>query len=181
MRIHVPSRRCRAGLAVIAAAALASASLAAAVVAAAPASAASAATPRCTVPSLKGSFTHPSATSAQRFITLALTNASRRACSLSGFPAAQLLSASGRRIPTHVVQARGSKPKTIVLRPGQSGRSAWRYSVLAAQGEPTVGTCAATPSKIDVTPPHATDHLVLRWRGSQVCNRGSITVRAMTR
>jgi hypothetical protein len=175
MHFHLHLKRSRAARAALAATA------AAACVGAVVAPSASAATPRCTVPNLKGSFTNASAGAGNRFVTLALKNTSSKRCSLFGYPGAQLLSSSGRKIPTNVVRDRSRTPHTIVLKPGQSGLSQWRWGAIAGKGEPVRGKCEPTPSKIEVTPPNATSHLVLAWKGGSVCEHGQITVRPMVK
>jgi len=171
-RPHHPRRAARAAVAGLAAAAC---------VGAVAVPTANAATPRCTVPHLKGSFKNASAGAGSRFITLALKNTSSKSCSLFGYPGAQLLSKSGKDIPTNVVRDRSRTTKTIVLAPGQSGLSQWRWGAIPGRGEPVSGKCEPTPSKIEVTPPNATSHLVLPWKGGSVCEHGQITVRPMTK
>lgn len=157
------------------------ASIAAACVIALVPSSASAATPRCTVAKLDGSFRNQSAGAGNRFVTLVLTNTSRTTCSLFGYPGGQLLGARDRDLPTTFVRNRSRTPKTVVLTAGQSALSQFRWGAVAGRGEPTNGPCEPTPARIEITPPNATQHLVLPWRMGPVCERGAITVAPMTR
>lgn len=140
---------------------------------------AAAAPPRCTVPQLKGAITNVTAGAGSRFATLSLRNASRRTCKLFGYPGALLLSRSGRALPTRVVRDTSVRPATVVLAPGRRATSQWRWGAIAGKGEPADGNCEPTASRIEVTPPNATGHLVLPWRYGPVCQHGKITVRPM--
>jgi hypothetical protein len=148
-------------------------------VAAVAAPSASAATPRCTVAKLRAQFKNAQAGAGNRTLTLVLTNKTRKSCSMFGYPGAQLLNAGGRNVPTDVVRNRGVQPRTIVVAPGRSAVSQWRWGAIAGRGEPTNGRCEPNPAKIEVTPPNDDDHFVLTWRGGSVCEHGAITVTPM--
>lgn len=138
-----------------------------------------ASTPRCTVPQLRGSFADVSAGAGSRFATLVLRNASRRSCTMFGYPGALLLARNGRALPTNVVRDRSVRPRTIVVRPGRRATSQWRWGAIPGTGEPTRGRCEPLPARIEVTPPDDIGHLVLPWRFGPVCEHGAITVRPM--
>lgn len=153
--------------------------LAAALPAAAPAASARA-PPRCTVSHLLGELTRPQAGAGQRSVTLVLTNATRRTCSLGGYPGGLLLGARNHPLPTNVVRKPAS-PRTIVLAPGKSATSTLQWGAIAGTGDRQTGRCQPTPARIEITPPNATGHLVLPWRLGPVCERGRIVVTPMTR
>ena len=143
--------------------------------------AASAATPpRCTVPQLAGSLRAGSPGAGQRFATLRLRNRSPRACSLFGYPGGQLLSRSGAEIPTDIVRDRSRTPRTVVLRPGAAAKTLLHWGAVAGSGDRQRGRCQPNPARFEVTPPNATNHLVLRWTFGPVCERGRIVVRPMS-
>lgn len=142
---------------------------------------ASAATPaRCTVPQLAGSLRAGSPGAGQRFATLRLRNRSSRACSLFGYPGGQLLARGGAEIPTEIVRDRSRTPRTVVLRPGASARTLLQWGAVAGTGDRQSGRCQPNPARFEVTPPNATNHLVLRWSFGSVCERGRILVRPMS-
>lgn len=142
---------------------------------------ASAATPaRCAVPQLSGSLKAGSPGAGQRFATLTLKNRSSKRCSLFGYPGGQLLSASGADIPTNVVRDHSRTPKTVVLNPGRSASTLLQWGAIAGSGDAQRGRCQPNPARIEVTPPNATNHLVLRWTFGSVCQRGRIVVRPMS-
>ncbi|MDO8209961.1 DUF4232 domain-containing protein [Conexibacter sp. CPCC 206217] len=170
----LPLRRGRRAASLLAAAATTAACLTAV---AAPS--ATAATPRCTTAKLLGEFKKPSAGAGSRFVNLVLTNHTRKSCSVFNYPGAQLLGKTNAELPTQIVRDRSRTPKTVVLKPGESAESAWRWGAIAGRGEPTKGPCEITPARIEITPPNDFQHLVLPWRMGPVCERGTITVRPM--
>jgi hypothetical protein len=141
--------------------------------------AATAAAPRCGVSSLLGELRHPTAGAGSRFVTLVLTNVTRRTCTLVGYPGMQLLGPTNLPLPTHVVRDRSRTPHRVTLHPGASARSSLRFRGIAGPGEPQGGACEPTPARVEVTPPDATRHLVLPWRLGPVCEHGAIDVRPM--
>jgi hypothetical protein len=143
-----------------------------------PPSAASAATPRCTVAKLSAELRRPSAGAGQRFLTLELTNASRRACSLFGYPGMLLLGKRNQPLPTNVVRQR-ARVRTVVLAPGERATTQLRWGAIPGPGEPATGRCEPAPARVEITPPNATAHFVLPWRYGPVCEHGEITVRPM--
>ncbi len=161
---------------------LAVAALATAACAALPAAAPAARTPpRCTVSTLLGELTRPQAGAGQRFVTLVLTNVTRRACSLGGYPGGLLLGARNNALPTNVVRMPDVPVRTVVLAPGKSAKSTLQWGAIAGTGDRQRGTCQPTPARIEITPPNAAQHLVLPWRLGPVCERGRIVVTPMTR
>ncbi len=144
-------------------------------------SAASAATPaRCTVPQLAGSLRAGSPGAGQRFATLRLRNKSSRACSLFGYPGGQLLARGGSNIPTTIVRDRSRTPRTVVLRPGAAAKTLLHWGAIAGTGDRQSGRCQPNPARFEVTPPNATNHLVLRWSFGSVCQKGRIVVQPMS-
>jgi hypothetical protein len=122
---------------------------------------------------------HPGA--GQRYATLRLTNRSAKSCSVTGYPGAQLVRGSGRRIPTRIVRDRSRVPRTVTLRPDERAASLWHWGAVPGAGEPTDGPCEPTARRILVTPPDATRPLSLRWRFGPVCRHGRIDVRPFRR
>jgi Protein of unknown function (DUF4232) len=141
-----------------------------------PAAAPARTAPRCTVPMLLGKLRRPSAGAGQRYARLLLTNATRHTCSLGGYIGAQLLDARNHPLPTRVVRDRSRSAHTFTLAPGQSATTVLHWGAVAGSGDRQTGTCQPTPARIEVTPPNATRHLVLPWRGGPVCERGRIVV-----
>ena len=157
------------------------AALATTVTAALPAQAPAARAPRCTVSTLLGELTRPQAGAGQRFVTLVLTNVTRRSCSLGGYPGGLLLGARNNALPTNVVRLADVPVRTVVLAPGKSAVSTLQWGAIAGTGDRQTGTCQPTPARIEITPPNAAQHLVLPWRLGPVCERGRIVVTPMTR
>jgi hypothetical protein len=172
--LHRRSRR-RLALAAGAAAAALAASLS---IVAAPRSAA-AAPPRCDVLSLMGELRHPTAGAGQRFVTLVLTNVTRRSCTLRGYPGLRLLDRRNLPLPTRVVRVRG-RARLLILTPGDTARADLRWGAIPGPGEPPAGPCEPAPARIAVRPPGAAHRLVLPWRLGPVCERGAIEVRPLS-
>jgi Protein of unknown function (DUF4232) len=151
--------------------------LAACPLVAAATTASAASVPRCGVSSLLGELRNPTAGLGSRFVTLVLTNVTRHRCSLAGYPGLRLLGPVNLPIATHVVRDHSVAPHTVVLNPGASARSTLRFGAIPGPGEPQSGACEPKPARVQVTPPHATGHLVLPWRLGSVCEHGTIDVR----
>jgi hypothetical protein len=87
-----------------------------------------------------------------------------------------MLSASGANLPTQVVRT-GSysftaiAPTTVILAPGQSAVFNIGYSDVPVGNE----TSCPTSASVEVTPPNATDHLVLT-AALAPCGGGTLAV-----
>ncbi len=169
-----PTRALRRGMAT----ALALAALAAVLLA--PAAAPASAPPRCGTFSLLGELRHPTAGLGSRFVTLVLTNVTRRTCTLRGYPGLRLLGATNLPLPTRVVHvAVAGGPRTVVLTPGASARSDLRFSAIAHPGEPVSGACEPNPARVRVAPPGGAHPLVVPWRLGPVCTHGAIEAKPL--
>jgi hypothetical protein len=147
---------------------------------AAPAAAPARAPPACGSFSLLGELRHPTAGAGSRFVTLVLTNVTRSSCSLRGYPGLRLLGPTNLPLPTHVVHvAVAGAPRTVVLAPGGSARSALRFSAIAHPGEPAAGACEPRPARVRVAPPGGAHPLVIPWRLGPVCDRGRIEAKPL--
>jgi len=105
-----------------------------------------------------------------------LTNRSRTACYLYGFPGMQLLDALGRPLPTRVLRTGAYTftevpPRRVDLTPG--GEASFSAGWSSATGYPGV-PCPASES-VEVTPPDDTAQLTVA-AGIQACPDGTIHV-----
>ncbi len=109
-------------------------------------------------------------------MTVGLKSTSPSPCFLEGYPGLQLLSSGGSPLPTNVVR-KGSYPFTampptrVTLATGQSADFNLGYSDVPSGSETS---CPAAAS-LEVTPPDATDHLVVAASLSP-CGGGTIVV-----
>ncbi|MBS1868483.1 MAG: DUF4232 domain-containing protein [Actinobacteria bacterium] len=169
-----PTRRARRGAVALALVALA------AVLLIAPTAAPASAPPRCGTFSLLGELTHPTAGAGSRFVTLVLTNVTRRSCTLRGYPGLRLLGPTNLPLPTRVVHVRvAGGPRRVVLAPGASARSDLRFSAFAHAGEPATGACEPNPARVRVAPPGGAHPFVIPWRLGPVCGHGEIDVKPL--
>jgi Domain of unknown function (DUF4232) len=106
---------------------------------------------------------------------LDLTNSSRHACALDGYPGLGLLDSRHRVLPT--VTHRGGTfwtndtgRRTVDLAPGQTA-----YAGLAWT---RTGNRAVSASYLEVTPPNSTTHLTISFR--QLVDGGDLDVTALT-
>jgi Protein of unknown function (DUF4232) len=116
----------------------------------------------CPVADLTGSVVGSSGAAGTIEMTVALRSSSPAACVLGGYPGLLLLSAGGSALPTNVIR-KGSysftamAPQTVTLSSGQSVDFNLGYSDVPVGTE----TSCPTASSMEVTPPNATDHLVV--------------------
>jgi hypothetical protein len=131
---------------------------------------------RCATTDLSGSVTGSSGAAGTIETTVALKSTATTPCALAGFPGLQMLSASGSNLPTQVVRT-GSysftaiAPTTVILAPGQSAVFNIGYSDVPVGNE----TSCPTSASVEVTPPNATDHLVLT-AALAPCGGGTLAV-----
>ncbi len=60
-------------------------------------------------------------------------------------------------------------------------RTTLQWGAVAGSGDAQRGRCQPNPAnRFEVTPPNATNHLVLRWSFGSVCQEGRIVVRPMS-
>ena len=109
-------------------------------------------------------------------LTIALRSSSSTPCILGGYPGLQLLAASGASLPTTVVR-KGSypftamPPTTVTLSTGQSADFNIGYGDVPVGNE----TSCPSASSMEITPPGATDHLVL-VASLAPCSGGTVVV-----
>jgi hypothetical protein len=117
---------------------------------------------RCPTTGLSGSVTGSSGAAGTVEVTVGLKSVSAATCVLTGYPGLQLLGPGGSPYPTNV-QRKGSypftamEPITVTLASGQSAYFNIGYSDVPAGGE----TSCPTSTSLAVTPPDATDHLLV--------------------
>jgi Protein of unknown function (DUF4232) len=125
---------------------------------------------------LSGSVVGSSGAAGTLEMTVALRSSSPGSCLLAGYPGLQLLSAGGSALPTNVVR-KGSysftamAPSTVTLSSGQSVDFNLGFSDVPVGTE----TSCPTASSMDVTPPNATDHLVVTATLAP-CGGGTVVV-----
>ncbi len=109
-------------------------------------------------------------------LTVALRSSSPTPCVLGGYPGLQLLAGGNTPLPTNVVR-KGSypftsmSPTTVTLSTGQSADFNMGYSDVPVGNE---GRCP-TATSFEVTPPGATDHLVVTGTLAP-CGGGTVVV-----
>ena len=124
---------------------------------------------RCTVADLSVSVGRGNAAAGTVGRPFIFTNHSPSACALYGYPGMLMLAANGTVLPTNVVRAPGPmQPVTLV--PGGAA------SFLARWHDQTgYTTPCPSSSSVEITPPNAYNHLVLKV-SMQACPNGTINV-----
>jgi hypothetical protein len=132
----------------------------------------------CTGAQLSGTFNvvNGSAGAGQVEYLLTLRNTSSTSCYVFGLPQAQLLSASGAALPTHVAASQsGSSGTRIVLAPGKSAVTQARFSpTVAGQGDNQSGACQPKASTLRVTPDGGGTVAAPISPPTSVCERGTL-------
>lgn len=104
-------------------------------------------------------------------VQLVFTNGSTTACTLTGYPAVQLLGAGDNPVGLPVRHTLGRSPSTVRLAPGASARTTVQVA------EPSVYQCTgATVTGLQVTPPGSTGRSLLVLPSSpvvQACTNAS--------
>jgi hypothetical protein len=135
--------------------------------------------------SLSGSFTavRGSAGAGNIVYRLRLTNVSQRSCIVTGIPGLQLLSAKGRKLPTHTVpEMPGALTAVrVVLAPDASAAATARFSPdVPGIGEGHPGRpCEPVASKLAVTPAAGGTVVVPIRPPTSVCEHGRLSFRAL--
>lgn len=139
----------------------------------------SAASAPCSGSDLQGKFAvlPGSAGAGQISYVLTVTNASTRACFVSGIPGVQLLDASGAPLPTHVSAAHPGQATAarITLAPGDSASAEARFSPdVPGVGEQQQNPCEpkAATMRVSTTGPTTVDVPVSP--PTSVCEQGSL-------
>jgi hypothetical protein len=122
----------------------------------------SAGTARCATAALSGSVAGSSGAAGTIETTIALKSTASTTCVLGGYPGLLLLNSTGTALPTTVVRKgtysfTSMVPTTVTLAPGQSTYFNIGYSDVPVGSE----TSCPSSASLEVTPPNATDHLVI--------------------
>jgi hypothetical protein len=122
----------------------------------------SAGTAGCVTAALSGSVAGSSGAAGTIEKTVALKSTASTTCVLGGYPGLLLLSSTGAALPTTVVRKgnysfTSMSPATVMLAPGQSAYFNIGYSDVPVGSE----TQCPSSASVEVTPPNATDHLVI--------------------
>ena len=132
----------------------------------------------CTGAQLSGTFAavNGSAGAGQVAYLLTLKNMSSARCYVFGLPQAQLLSASGSSLPTHVAASQsGSTGTRVLLAPGRSAVTQARFSPsVAGQGDNQTGPCQPKASTLRVTPDGGGSVDAPIKPATSVCERGTL-------
>lgn len=132
----------------------------------------------CTGVQLSGTFAavNGSAGAGQVEYLLTLKNTSSLRCYVFGLPQAQLLSASGSALPTHVAASQsGSSGTRVVLAPGKSAVTQARFSpTVSGQGDNQTGPCQPKASTLRVTPDGGGTVDAAISPATSVCERGTL-------
>ena len=117
---------------------------------------------RCTTAGLVGSIVGSSGAAGTIETTVGLRSTAATPCILGGYPGLQMLGPGGATLPTNVVRKgnysfTSMAPTTVTLSSGQSAYFNIGYSDVPVGNE----TSCPTSASLEVTPPNATDHLVV--------------------
>ncbi|MBT2213894.1 DUF4232 domain-containing protein [Actinomadura sp. NEAU-AAG7] len=134
------------------------------------------AAPHCTTSKLKASLSDFDAGAGQRYLTLALTNISKSACTTGGWSGLGQADAKGA-IPTTTV--REGKAHTITIPAGHSAYEVLHWAAVPADDE-TGDPCEPVPTTLRVIPPNETTRLTAPWNYGAVCQHGSIRLTPLT-
>ncbi|HZS30563.1 MAG TPA: DUF4232 domain-containing protein [Gaiellaceae bacterium] len=137
-----------------------------------------ASTSPCTGSELSGTFALVAGSqgAGQVAYLLKLTNTSQTRCYVFGLPQAQLLSAAGAALPTHVAAAQaGASAKPVTLAPGSSAVTQARFSPsVPGPGDAQSGSCQPKASTLRVTPDGGGTVDAPLQPPTSVCERGTL-------
>lgn len=132
----------------------------------------------CTGVQLSGTFSEVAGSggAGQVEYRLTLKNTSPTSCYVFGLPQAQLLTAGGAALPTHVAASQsGSSATRILLTPGRSAVTTARFSPsVSGQGDSQSGACQPTASILRVTPDGGGTVSAPIKPPTSVCERGTL-------
>ncbi len=139
----------------------------------------------CTGKDLRGTFKAvPGSQGAGNIVyALRLTNASARACTVTGIPQVQLLDAQGQKLPTAAVAAHPGELTAVLvtLAPGQAATLNARFSPdVPGKGEQHMGRCEPIASKLRVTPSGGGSLIAAITPPTSVCEHGGMTLSVLT-
>ncbi|WP_314617371.1 DUF4232 domain-containing protein [Streptomyces stackebrandtii] len=130
---------------------------------------------RCHTSELKASLGPDRPGAGQSNFALVLTNASRRPCTIHGFPGVAFVNGEGEAVTPDPERAAGEERQIVMLAPGASAWSALTYANPALTGVTTV-----TPEALRVTPSDETEWISVPWTGGRVSNTGKASVPRMS-
>ena len=131
---------------------------------------------RCATAGLVGSIVGSSGAAGTIETTVGLRSTATTRCILGGYPGLQMLGPGGATLPTNVVRKgnysfTSMAPTTVTLSSGQSAYFNIGYSDVPVGNE----TSCPTSASLEVTPPNATDQLVITATLSP-CGGGTLVV-----
>ncbi|MFD5639942.1 DUF4232 domain-containing protein [Streptomyces sp. NPDC127077] len=129
---------------------------------------------RCHTSELRASVGRNDPGAGQENFPIVLTNTSKRACTVRGFPGAAFVDASGKQLGPDPRRSPGT-PTTVVLAPGHSAWSGLTFSNPEISGANT-----ATPASLIVTPPDERDPLTVSWTQGKVPVSGNASSVSLT-
>ena len=131
---------------------------------------------RCATAGLVGSIVGSNGAAGTIETTVGLRSTATTRCILGGYPGLQMLGPGGATLPTNVVRKgnysfTSMAPTTVTLSSGQSAYFNIGYSDVPVGNE----TSCPTSASLEVTPPNATDQLVITATLSP-CGGGTLLV-----
>jgi hypothetical protein len=109
-------------------------------------------------------------------VQLVLTNGSPERCSLSGYPALQLVASDGSPIPTTVVRTGAGSVQRLTISSGHRVSSLLHWIGIPLSDESQTGPCEAAPARATVLLPGVASALSVNWRFGPACGHGRIDV-----
>jgi len=135
--------------------------------------------PPCRTSDLSARIMPGSPGAGQRYATLWLTNRTHHTCHTYGYVGMLFLDRHGHAMATDVVRDHNSlRPHRVVLAPGHKAGTLLHWTIVQGAGDST-GPCVTPPSRVEITPPDMRSHLIIRWAGGVVCQRGRVDVQPL--
>ena len=134
----------------------------------------------CAAGTLSASLAGSQGAAGHRFLAVRLANTGTSACTVDGYPSAQLVSGSGAPLSTRVVDgggmlSNGAPPAPFTLAPGQAATFQLSWGDVPVNGESCPTAAAA-----QVGPPGSNPSPALQVPiGAEVCNSGEVDVSAV--
>ncbi|MFE9097347.1 DUF4232 domain-containing protein [Streptomyces sp. NPDC007264] len=117
---------------------------------------------RCRTSDLRATVGADNPGAGQENFPLVLTNRSGRTCTITGFPGAAFVDASGKQLGPDPRRSSGS-PTKVTLAPGESAWAGLTFSNPEVSGART-----ASPASLLITPPDERTSLKVTWAGGAV-------------
>ncbi|MFI7676204.1 DUF4232 domain-containing protein [Actinophytocola sp. NPDC049390] len=133
---------------------------------------------RCTAAMLTGSVEPKDADAGSRRATLVVRNKSQQVCTLWGYGRLDLLDVEKNSLPTNAERNLNPVPTLVRLRPDAAAAKILRWSVVAAEDEPTDGQCQPAASSIKVSPPDEEASFEVDFEFGPVCDHGRLDTSA---